>query len=279
VIATRLRLKTGANPTASAKQLADLIMLGGNVSSVGGGPEAIVRMRDEYLNWIEQVESRLRELTHDTAPISELFTPHYWRIRSLETDPRLVSDPRPYPLVYSEVRRQQDWLQVLLDDLNSRLSRLSAAGGHLTVLDTHVLLHYQPPGQIPWPSIVRHEKVRLVIPLRVIEEIDAKKYAKGAELAKRARNLLPQLERVLGPAGAPGRLNDAVTIEVPVDTGPRYRPDDADEEILDACRELSQFTSKPITLMTGDTAMRLRAQANAIPTKSLPDNYRRTTVE
>jgi predicted ribonuclease YlaK len=143
------------------------------------------------------------------------------------------------------------------------------------VLDTHVLLHYQPVDQIPWPAVLGAQSVRLVIPLRVIEEIDAKKYARAANLAKRARNVLPSLERLVGPAGAPGRLTQEVTIEVPVETGPRYRPEDADEEILETCRELEQFTGQHVTLVTGDTAMRLRAQANAIPTRELPDNYAR----
>ena len=143
------------------------------------------------------------------------------------------------------------------------------------MLDTNVLLHYLPVDQIPWPDIVGHQNVRLVIPLRVIEEIDAKKYAKRPDLAKRARNLLPALERMFGQAGAPGRVTDGVTIEVPVDSGPRDRPADADEEILDTCRELGQFAGQPVTLVTGDTGMRLRAQAHGIATSTLPDKYLR----
>jgi hypothetical protein len=48
---------------------------------------------------------------------------------------------------------------------------------------------------------------------------------------------------------------------VPIDPGPRNRPEDADEEVLNTCRELSLLSSQDVTLVTGDTGMRLRAQA------------------
>jgi rRNA-processing protein FCF1 len=275
MIVTRLHVKPGADPAAGARRLAELIMLGGNVSPRGAGPQGMVLMRDAYLDWIEQVESCLSSITADLAPVSELFTAQYWAIRSLSSDWREVSDPRPYPLVYGEVSRQIDRLRRLLDDLNARLTRASAAAGSLTVVDTNVLLHYLPVDQIPWPGIVGSQDVRLVIPLRVIEELDAKKYAKRQDLSKRARNILPALERLLGQAGAPGRVTDGVTVEVPVETGPRDRSEDADEVILETCRELGQFAARPVALVTGDYGMRLRAQALGIRTMPMPEKYLR----
>ncbi len=143
------------------------------------------------------------------------------------------------------------------------------------MLDTNVLLHYKPIDQIPWLRLTESEAVRLVIPLRVIEEVDAKKYAKSATLAKRARNLLPALEQTLGEGGRPGRVAQNVTVEVPVDTGPRERPEDADEEIIEVCRDLTQFSSRHVTLVTGDTAMRIRAQAHGLTAIAIDDQYLR----
>lgn len=274
-LSDRLRLKAGVDPAAGAARLQELITSGGNVTSIAGGPSAVPRIRDEYLRWTEDVESCLTHLTHDREPIAELYTAHYWRIRALETDPQLISDPRPFPLFYSEIGRQRSRLQRLLDDLNARRDRLALTGGRITVLDTNVLLHYQPIQQIPWPRLTDSPAVRLVIPLRVIEEIDAKKYAKSAGLAKRARNLLPELEQLLGQGGRPGRVADNVTVEVPVDTGPRERPEDADEEIITVCRDLTQFSSRDVTLVTGDTAMRIRAQAHGLIVVALDDQYLR----
>lgn len=166
----------------------------------------------------------------------------------------------------------------MVKDLEQRAARLSLAPGHIAVLDTHVLLHYQPPEQIPWPKVVGHPHVRLVVPLRVVEELDEKKYARRDDIADRARRLLPRLEAVLGPAGAPGELRESVTIEVPVDSGPRRRPANADEEILDTCRELRQLTGREVSLVTGDTSMRLRGEARGLRVVKMPAEYERTAL-
>lgn len=275
MITSRLYLKAGADVKLGANRLAELIMTGGNVTSRGGGPQGVVAIRDDYLTWIDEVEICLTGITDDHLPVLELFTDQYWAIRAFSSDWHAVSDPRPLQLVYAEVSRQLARLRRLLDDLNARRERASAAAGSLTVLDTNVLLHYLPVEQIAWAEVVGRDDVRLVVPLRVIEEIDAKKYARRSELATRARNLLPALERHLGQAGAPGRVADTVTIEVPIDPGPRNRPEDADEEVLNTCRELSLLSSHEVTLVTGDTGMRLRAQALGLKTGLMPEKYLR----
>jgi rRNA-processing protein FCF1 len=276
-LSDRLRLKAGVDPAASAERLQLLINSGGNVTSIAGGPSAVPRIRDEYLRWTEEAESFFAHLTHDREPITDLYTAHYWRIRALETDPQAISDPRPFQLFYSELGRQLSRLQRLLDDLNERRGRLALTTGRISVLDTNVLLHYLPIHQVPWPEVVESAVVRLVIPLRVIEELDAKKYSKSADLAKRARNVLPTLEQLLGQAGRPGPVAENVTVEVPVDTGPRQRPEDADEEIIAVCRDLSQFSGRDVTLVTGDTALRIRAQAHGLVTVAVDDHYLRVS--
>ena len=60
----------------------------------------------------------------------------------------------------------------------------------------------------------------------------------GSNLADRARRLLSQLRAQLAPtAGGPVHIRERVTIEVPVEDGPRRRTIDADFEILETCRE------------------------------------------
>ena len=272
----RFRLRSTADPAMAVTRLRELIASGPNATKGAAGARGVPQMRDSFLTWTEQVENVLGDITDDHEVIAAIFTSRYWRIRQFESDWRAVSDPRPYPLVYGEVAHQVERLKLIVVDLEARLTRLALAGhGHLTVLDTHILMHFQPVKQIPWPSLLDRPRVRLIIPLRVIEEIDAKKYAKSIELAKRARDVLPTLELHIGRAGSPQQLIDAVTLEVPVLTGPRERPDDADEEILNTCLELGQFSGQPVTLVTGDTGMRLRAQAHHIDTASLPSNYLR----
>jgi hypothetical protein len=257
-----------------------LTISGANVTSQGGGPAGLPRVRDAYLTWVEEVEGALVSMTEDPEVLSLLYTPQYWRIRELESDGSSVSDPRPYALVYSAVGRQTDQLGRFAAELEQRLERTArAASGPIAVLDTNILLQYQPFDQIPWEDVLGLPAVRLVIPLRVVEEIDAKKYGKQPDLGKRARNLLPALARRVGPAGAPAALDDETTIEVLVETGSRSRPGDADEEVLTTCLDLAQFSGKLVTLVTGDYGMTLRAQAYGLATASLPDNFLRRQVQ
>jgi predicted ribonuclease YlaK len=66
-----------------------------------------------------------------------------------------------------------------------------------------------------------------------------------------------------------------VTIEVPVASGARSRPADADQEILETCLEVHQFSGREATLITGDTAIRIRAEAFGISAKKMPSQYLR----
>jgi rRNA-processing protein FCF1 len=269
----RLYLKDFLHPADAARSLQERIRDASNVASWGPGPNGAAQLRDKYLQWVEETEQLLSSLTLDGAVVTMLCTDRYLYIRGASMD------PRPWPLVEAEVRLQAGRLERMVKDLEERARRLSSAPGHITVVDTHVLLHYQPPEQIPWPTLVGNPQVRLVVPLRVVEELDEKKYARRADIADRARRLLPRLEAVLGTAGAPGQLRPGVTIEVPFEPGPRPRPTDADEEVLDTCRELRQLTGREVTLITGDTSMRLRGQARGIPVVKMPDEYLRSRLD
>jgi predicted ribonuclease YlaK len=184
-------------------------------------------------------------------------------------------DARPAPLVDAEVALQRSALEDLVADLQACVERLSATGGTIFVLDTNILLQYEEPSKVPWRDVLAVRSVRLIVPLRVVEELDAKKYSGSKRLADRARAFLPTLEALVGPDGSPGPIADGVTIEVPVEPGSRWRPADADEEILAFCAELPQVLGAPATLVTADTAMRLRAGAQGTPVVVPPDHYRR----
>ena len=116
----------------------------------------------------------------------------------------------------------------MVEELADRMKQVGrssrAAPGQLTVLDTNVLLHFQPPDQIDWPasSVPRGAPCS---PARVMEELDVKKYTARDNLADRARRLLSQLRTQLAPTqlAVPYGIREDVTIEVPVEDGPRRR--------------------------------------------------------
>lgn len=178
---------------------------------------------------------------------------------------------RPWGPLHAERDLQLAALEELTTDLKARRAR--AFGGEPAVLEHPV--YYQRPDNSRWPEVLSRPHVRLVVPLRVIEELDAKKYSGNGMLSDRARNILPWLEDRILRAG--GRIRDDTTIEVPIDHARRPRPADADREILDECEELYAFGGQGVTLVTTDTALRLRAHAAGIPTARLdPEKHGRS---
>jgi hypothetical protein len=272
-----LRLKHPVEPDHALEVLRERINAADQVMMDGRNGDAVMRTRDAYLEWVEFTEIKLAELTHDATMVEMLHTPRYWEVRRL-----VPSDARPIPLIEGERRVQAANLRALRDNLEMHVNRARSAPGHITVLDTNSLLHYMLPDQIDWPEIIGHEKVRLVIPLRVIEELDAMKYSEKGKRQERARTLLPKLDGFISMMGSPTPLIfPGTTIEVPVEylSGqPRVKPVDADEEILFTCREMWQLSGQEggVNLITADIAMRIRAEAlGGIRPLKLPDKYLR----
>ena len=239
---------------------------GGQAGSGVSGPQS------KYVAEVEVIEAQLRTVFTDPDVWNHLYGERYWAIRSLTS-----SSIRPMPLIGGAVQDQIRHVERLMDRVVRLRDRLAAAPGPITVLDTNVLLHYLPPSQIDWTEVVKKDAARLVLPLRVVEELDIKKYQARDDLADRSRRLLSDLWRILAPtAGAPLALpgRPGVTIEVPVEDGPRQRHLDADTEILDECSSL-RAVGRPVTLVTGDTGMSIRATARQIDVVQMPEKYLR----
>lgn len=262
----RLRLADGVDPRHAVNVLREQIERAGGISATGHVQE----MQARYLDWAEGCEEHLPFLTHDLETLTIFDTPRWRMIREMT-----IADQRPWPLIAAELKLQVSILESMLGDLEARLGRAGSGDGDVVVLDTNVLLHYQPVAELPWASIAGRQPLRLVLPLRVIEELDEKKYSRRDDLAARARRILPTLRAHVGEAGAGAPLADGVTLEVWIDPDRRVRPADADEEILAVCLELAQFGPAPASIATGDTAMQLRAETLGISTIEMDDRYLR----
>jgi hypothetical protein len=188
----------------------------------------------------------------------------YWHIRELSD-----SSPRRQELIYNEADLQAGRLDDLRGEVEALEARLNAREGLLAVIDTNVLLEHQRPEQVKWSEVLKASPVRLVIPLRVFEELDEKKYTARDDKAYWARRLLRMLG--LGPAkGGPAPLAEGVTVEVPVDRRPRRRAVDADQEVLDTCETVTRVGGL-VVLVTGDCGMAIRASALGIPVELMPE--------
>ena len=175
------RLKDGTQLAFAQQRLRESAAQGRNLVGSSAG-QAVSIHQNSFLGWIGSTEAQLRNVFIDPSTWEHLYSERYWRIRDL-----MQESPRAIELINNEANHQAEWLDELADRMKKLADRLEAAPGQLTVLDTHVLLHFEPPNQIPWPEIVGSPQVRLVLPLRVIEELDEKKYTARDNLADRAR--------------------------------------------------------------------------------------------
>jgi rRNA-processing protein FCF1 len=156
--------------------------------------------------------------------------------------------------------------------------RLLAGPGYPVIVDSNVLLQCQRLDNVSWRPELKDE-ARLMIPLRVMEEIDGKKYGDSKRLRSIARELLPWLDSLF-PDGNPGpvRMREDATLELVLADRPRYKPDDADEEVLDLTHEVQRFVGRA-KLMTADTGVRIRARSEGLDVLFIPTAWKRSVGE
>jgi hypothetical protein len=175
----RIHLKEGVDPASVIARLRSLKVTARAALNRSPLSEGFWAMLNEFVQRVESGETALRSFTLDPDPITAFHTARSWHIRALTPD-----SPRPWPLLEAEVELQSARLETIADHLEERVSLCSAQlpGGALAVLGTNVLLHYQPPAQIPWRRLLKVSLAQLVLPLRVVEELDAKKTRGRGEL-------------------------------------------------------------------------------------------------
>ena len=244
------------------------------------------------------------DAVHDTYPILKqafaapdlaagLRSTAYWNLlpmADLNPDAVLTPDPDVARAIQRTLRAQNHALSTEIENQVKaleqaraeleELKKLVARPGLPVVYDTNMLNHWQQPGDILWRDVFKAQReripdTRLVIPLRVIDELDKQKYGQG-DLARKAATAIRYLERVLRDRqpGERARLRDGVTLEAWIDTDDRGG--DADLSILRCAADLDNL--HPTTgarVLTDDVGMRLRAHQLGLKVVRLPEAYRK----
>lgn len=179
-----------------------------------------------------------------------------------------------YETVIQEATWQFERLSAVADDLDERVKRLAGdPTATFAVLDTNVFLHCRPLTDFEW-GFVAAGSVRVIVPIRVIEELDARRRDRSAEIGDRARAGIRLLRaHFTDPSGPRGQLSEHATIEAFVPAGRRDEVVSADTEILETAEELQQFTQRPTLIVTADYGMQLRATANGLSIAEVPTDY------
>jgi hypothetical protein len=150
-----------------------------------GGWDTFERKRFDYLAWLANAEGQLGNFTDEAHVAHQLHTAGLAAIRNADG-----ATPWPAQLLESEIRAQKDALTRAAAALRQQVERVEAAAGHIAVLDTHVLLHYEPPESVDWPAIVGVSPVRLLLPMQVVDELDEKKYTGSDKVRGRGNHMV-----------------------------------------------------------------------------------------
>ena len=230
--------------------------------------------RDLYVKWSIEAEGRLLSVLHRDEVLSLFSNPRHRDISLMPAGEQLSRS------VHAEVSLKRELFESMSGELKGMRTRLAKSPGRPAVVDTNFMVHCLRPDQIKWKSVI-DDVVRLVIPIRVIEELDAMKTDNKERLRKNSRKILSWLEFLFtGSTGGPVlmRSDEKTTIEILLSERPRYRPSDPDEEVLDVCHDFQRFVGNPL-LVTADYGMRLRARSEGIDVLFMPQKYFKKTKD
>jgi rRNA-processing protein FCF1 len=262
----RVRLGPGVEPERAIADISELA--GSKATAVRPGAIHPANRREDYVRWSTDVEARLATVLRREDARAFFDNPRHRDICSMPADSQLTT------LIYAEVNAKTRDLEESVAYLRAHLAQMRAAPGFPVVIDSNVLLQCQRRDNVNWREQLKDE-ARVMVPLRVIEEIDGKKYGDSKRLRSIARELLPWIDSLF-PSGDPGpvRLRGDATIELILAERPRYRPSDADEEVLDLAHDVAQFAGRA-KVMTADTGMRVRARSESLDVLFVPTEWRR----
>jgi hypothetical protein len=145
---------------------------------------------DSYVLFVSGLEERFKQWFTEVPP-TLLYSQRFWQISS-----GILA--RPHEMRRQECARVVALLTSLREELSALADRLGPLPRALGVLDTNVVLHYKPLDEVPWTEVFGSSPVTLVIPRRVLAEIDAKKAVPNNQ---KLRRRAPCLCRVVATAG------------------------------------------------------------------------------
>lgn len=248
-----------------------------------------------YTDAVSGTYRRLKEAFATPDLASGIRSAAYWHLLPIIRDSQTIrhtTDPDVARGWVSSSRPINDALSTEIDDQVKALARarvkfddlkaLAARPGLPIVYDTNMLVHWYRPCDIRWRDVLRANKetvsqARLVVPLRVVDELDKQKYGNG-RLADRAGKALRYLQQALKdhPPGGQVRIRDedSTTLEIWVEA--EDRSSDADLAILRVAADLDVLhPTTSARVLTGDLGMQLRAQVMDLKVLQLPDSYRK----
>ena len=267
------RLRTGGLIDQVTRSIVDLERDLTNSRSSPGIPAA--QMRDEYLGWTHRAERQLRHLFRDPEAWEMLFSTRYWHIRGIRTNAAGSS-----AMIHDEANSQAIRLQGYVDQLRHEANVFAPSDPieAPVVLDTNVLIHFQPLVQINWLKEINANQVRIVLPLAVVDELDKQTYVSNPTICKRAKSVIAFLQKLRKGRPADHAVQvpsrPGATCQILLDPEGHRRFSNVDQEILSRAQHVSLLRGQPVIVGSADYGVQLRAEAQGLRIWSPRDNLR-----
>lgn len=221
-----------------------------------------------YARWASNMRAQLKGVLKRSA-IESLFEGPLNLVASLGGPSDLVQANAAASDVCERIGEIADKLTAVIDQ--TRLSNSLPL-----VIDTNLILEYEPIASIDWLEFAGGP-ARLIIPLRVFEELEEARYSNSKKKSQIARDELPRLVAMVeSNPGKPSKIGDQndATIELFDMRHEGLRPQWADDEILDFFQALSQFLDQA-RLITSDGPLLTRAKYRGLKVERGPEGRRR----
>jgi hypothetical protein len=254
-----VRLRHNVNYTIET-----LIRLKSELALVRSGNSAVDR-RDSWLRWWSAADGQFRNLFTDGEIAASLYV-----------SAQQVRDVNLGALPNMLLNREVDFWEERLAQLIAELTALHpfiSRPGLIVVADTSAFLEGEYFTNLDWQTLAGAgaQPVRLVVPVLVVEELDAHKRGRDRQ-RDRAVSVLRQLWELGGSdperlAHIPGR---PVTVEVFLDGAWHVRRPVNDDEIIERALAVSEITGQAVLLAAADYAMLYRASAASLKAVLVP---------
>ncbi|MFW3470020.1 PIN domain-containing protein [Streptomyces microflavus] len=222
----------------------------------------------EYLTWATEQARVLGSQIRAKDVERMFFTPVYWALLGGggHVSGSLASKVSN-GLIDQEIRQRMADLERAASSVREIIRRRTEDFSTL-VLDTSFFIeHEEKLRDADLFGLADFEgKVRVAVPMTVVDELDRLKEARVSQHVRwRARYGLAVLDRLLdGPS-----MLGFVEVEVLPDPPGHVRLPDEDDEIVDRALALQMVAAGPVTLVTYDTGMALRAKIADMPCQKL----------
>lgn len=231
------------------------------LSTVGVGNK--FEVFNQYLRWANEAGVRLGQMLAPGDVNTLVLTRRHWALQGI--DP--AANEALMWLLQGEIEERVRAFAAAQEDLRAQVVRWQAHTGQLVIADTNAYLHHEDIfTEVDWGAVVHEEdsdQIELVVPLLVVDELD---HAKRGKARSRARMTLRAMDEMFQDPLQPAPLETIgsqvrVRAHLLLDDALHVRLPHADSELVDRCRALADVAGRPVTLITSDTGMALRARA------------------